>query len=113
MDVNIIATAEGNAHGIVYPRHINHLERFGGTKRAREQVKHPSKNEIVATIKRALRDAKFELNELGVLLDVADKECFKYDPRLNQAISSAMRHISCISALIYSKFSNKIVTPVC
>lgn len=82
MDVNIIATAEGNAHGIVYPRHINQLERFGGTKRAMEQVKRPSKNEIVATIKRALRDAKFELNQLGVLLDVADKECFKYDPRL-------------------------------
>jgi hypothetical protein len=32
VDVNIIATAEGNAHGIVYPRHINHLERFGACR---------------------------------------------------------------------------------
>jgi hypothetical protein len=29
-----------------------------------------------------LRDAKFELNELEVLLDVADKECVKYEPPL-------------------------------
>lgn len=83
MDANLITTAEGNAqHGIVYPRHVELLERFGGTKRAMEQVKHPTKNEIVATIKRALQDAKSELNKLGVLVDSPDKECFKYDPRL-------------------------------
>ena len=75
-------TAEGNHHGIKYPRHIAQLERFGGTKRAMENMKHPTKTEIIDTIKRALQDSKSELNLLGVLLDDSDRECFKYDPRL-------------------------------
>ena len=51
-----------------------------------ENMKHPTKTEIIDTIKRALQDSKSELNLLGVLLDDSDRECFKYDPRL--AVSS-------------------------
>ena len=47
-----------------------------------ENMKHPTKTEIIDTIKRALQDAKSELNLLGVLLDDSYRGCFKYDPRL-------------------------------
>ena len=47
-----------------------------------EQVKHLTKEEIIGEMKRAMQDAKTELNELGVLVNTADKDCFKYDPRI-------------------------------
>jgi hypothetical protein len=91
----LIATAEGDVHGIIYPRHIAQIERRGGTKSAMEDVEHPSKNQIVATIKRALQEAKSELNQLGVLVNAADRECFKYDPRLAvTSISSELEKIA-------------------
>ena len=60
-----------------------------------ENMKHPTKTEIIDTIKRALQDAKSELNLLGVLLDDSDRECFKYDPRL--AVSSNISELEDIA----------------
>lgn len=60
-----------------------------------ENMKHPTKTEIIAKIKRALQDAESELNLLGVLLDDNDRECFKYDPRL--AVSSNISELEDIA----------------
>ena len=60
-----------------------------------ENMKHPTKTEIIDTIKRALQDAKSELNLLGVLLDDSYRECFKYDPRL--AVSSNISELEDIA----------------
>lgn len=60
-----------------------------------ENMKHPTKTEIIDTIKRALQDAKSELNLLGVFLDDSYRECFKYDPRL--AVSSNISELEDIT----------------
>ena len=85
MDLNILLTAIGNKDHIIYPRFLKLLERCGGTEDALRNTDLPSLKDIIAIIKKALKDAEEELKKLGVECDGKGK--YLFDSRLASSSS--------------------------